>query len=246
MMQCSARIPVYTLIITAFIPPDQVGPFNLQGLVMFGLYVFGAVAAVLVAFVFKRTITRGRGQHLIMELPTYKLPVWSDFFANLWMRAWAFLHRAGTIIFAVSIILWFLTSYPSGNGLGGTFAGRIGSLLEPILRPIGFNLEMAIALVPGMAAREVVVGALSTVYAVQGGEDNTQAIADTLQHAWSLPTALAFLAWYVFAPQCFATLATARRELNSWKWTAFMAAYLFVLAYAAAGATYWIAKAAGL
>jgi ferrous iron transport protein B len=247
MMQCSARVPVYTLMIGAFIPPLKVGLFNLQGLVMFGLYIVGMLGAVAVAFVFKRTIARGRGQHLIMELPTYKLPVARDFFLGLWIRAWAFLRRAGTIIFAVSVILWFLASYPSSaTSLRETYAGRIGSLLEPILAPIGFNLEIAIALVPGMAAREVAVSALGTVYAIQGGEENVDAIAATLQSAWPLPTALAFIAWYVFAPQCLATLATARRELNSWGWTAFMAGYLFVLAYVAAGATYWIAKAAGL
>jgi len=247
MMTCSARLPVYTLIIGAFIPPTHVGPFNLPGLVMFGLYLSGVTGAVLVAFLLKRTITHGKRQHLIMELPTYKLPVLRVYLSGLWMRAWAFLKRAGTIIFMVSIVLWFLTSFPSGaSGLRETWAGRIGSLLEPILKPIGFNLEISIALVPGMAAREVAVGALGTVYAVQGGEDNVQGLAATLQSAWPLPTALAFLAWYVFAPQCLATLATARRETNSWKWPAFMAGYLFVLAYIAAGATYWIATALGL
>jgi len=247
MMTCSARLPVYTLIIGAFIPPDRVGLFNLQGLVMFGLYMAGVVGAVVVAFILKRTLTRGRPQHLIMELPTYKLPVWRDFALGLWTRAAAFLRRAGTVIFVTSVVLWFLASYPTSAGsLRESYAGRIGSVLEPVLAPIGFNLEIAIALVPGMAAREVAVGALGTVYAIQGGEENVEGLAASLQGAWSLPTALAFLAWYVFAPQCLATLATARRETNSWRWAGFMAAYLFVLAYVAAGATYWAATAAGL
>ena len=247
LMTCSARLPVYTLIIAAFIPRQSVGLFNLQGLVMFGLYLAGVVSAIIVAFLLKRTVTQGRPQPLIMELPTYKLPVWKDYLLGLWTRAGAFLRRAGTIIFAVAVGLWFLTSYPaSASTLRETFAGRIGAVLEPLLAPIGFNLEIAIALVPGMAAREVAVGALGTVYAVQGGDENVEGLAATLQTAWSLPTALAFLAWYVFAPQCFATLATVKRETNSWRWTAFLTAYLFVLAYVAAGATYWIASAAGL
>jgi ferrous iron transport protein B len=181
-----------------------------------------------------------------MEMPTYKLPDPRDFFINLWLRAWAFLRRAGTYIFAVSVILWFLASFPTlDNGIRGTYAGMLGSWLEPLLRPIGFNLEIAIALVPGLAAREVAVGALSTVYALQSPDD-TSGLAQALQSAWSLPTALAFLAWYVYAPQCLATLAVARREMNSWRMTAFMVTYLLAMAYIAAGVTYWTARWAGL
>jgi len=247
LMTCSARLPIYALIIAAFIPPDRVGLFNLQGLVMFGLYLAGVVSAVTVAFILKRTVTKGRPQPLIMELPTYKLPNFRDFFVGLTTRASAFLKRAGTIILATSIALWFLASYPaSATSLRESFAGRIGSVLETILAPIGFNLEIAIALVPGMAAREVAVGALGTVYAVQGGDENVEGLSAMLQSAWSLPTALAFLAWYVFAPQCFATLATIRRETNSWKWMGFTLVYLFALAYIAAGIVYWTASAAGL
>ena len=243
LMTCSARLPVYTLIIAAFIPRDSVGPFNLQGLVMFGLYIAGIVSAVIVAFVLKRTLTKGQPQPLIMELPTYKLPDPKDFFIGLSTRASAFLRRAGTIILATSVILWFLASYPaSASSLRETFAGRIGSVLEPLLAPIGFNLEIAIALIPGMAAREVAVSALGTVYAVQNAEENVEGLATVLQSAWSLPTALAFLAWYVFAPQCFATLATIRRESNSWRWTGFAFGYLIALAYLAAGLTYYVAS----
>ena len=243
LMTCSARIPVYTLLIAAFIPPTNVGPFGLQGIVMFVLYMAGIVSAVVVAFVLKRTVTKGSAQALLMELPTYKAPDLRDFAINLFLRAWAFLKRAGGIIFMVSVILWFLVSFPTGaDGLRNSFAGMIGSKLEILLAPIGFNLQMAIALVPGMAAREVAVSALGTVYAVQGA-NTEQGLATMLSHAWSLPTALAFLAWYVYAPQCVASLAVLRRETNSWGWTAFAVVYLFGLAYIAAGITYWAASA---
>ncbi|MBS0386118.1 MAG: ferrous iron transporter B [Proteobacteria bacterium] len=245
LMTCSARIPVYTLIIAAFIPNTMVGPFGLQGVVMFALYLTGVLSAVAVAYFLKRTVTKGAAQPLLMQLPTYKLPDLKDFLLNLFFRAWAFLKRAGTVIFTVSVALWFLASFPvTDQGIAGSFAGRIGSVLDVLLRPIGFNLQIAIALVPGMAAREVAVGALGTVYAVQG--NNESSLAQVLQHAWSLPTALAFLAWYVYAPQCVASLAVLRRETNSWKWLWFTVLYLFGLAYIASGATYWIARAAGL
>lgn len=248
LMTCSARLPVYTMIIAAFIPPTVVmGLFNLQGLVMFGLYIAGVISAVVVAACLKRTLTQGSRQPLLMEMPTYKLPDPRDFFVNLSLRGWAFLKRAGKFIFTVSIVLWFLASNPSSAvGIRETYAGMLGGWLEPLLKPIGFNLEIAIALVPGLAAREVVVGALGTVYAVQSTGDSTTGLTQALQSAWSLPTALAFLAWYVFAPQCLATLAVARREMNSWRWTAFMVGYLTMIAYVAAGVTYWTARWAGL
>ncbi len=246
LMTCSARLPVYTLIIAAFIPPNSVGPFNLQGLVMFALYLAGVMSAITMAYILKRTLTQGKAQPLLMELPTYKLPDPADFAINLWLRGSAFILRAGRFIFFVSVILWFLAAFPSdANGIRETWAGMVGSWIEPLLRPIGFNLEIAIALVPGFAAREVAVGALGTVYAIHAG-DGTAGLAAALQQAWSLPTALAFLAWYVFAPQCMATLAVARREMNSLRWTIFMFAYLFVLAYIAAGITYWTAAGLGL
>lgn len=247
LMTCSARLPVYTLIIAAFIPPSGVGPFNLQGLVMFGLYLAGILSAITIAFVLKRSLTRGMSQPLLMEMPTYKLPDARDFLINLWLRGYSFVLRAGRFIFIVSIILWFLAAYPEGaDGIRESYAGMIGAWIEPLLRPIGFNLEIAIALVPGFAAREVAVGALGTVYAIHAADGETDGLASALQNAWSLPTALAFLAWYVFAPQCMATLAVARREMNSWRWTAFMFIYLFVMAYVAAGITYWTATWAGL
>jgi ferrous iron transport protein B len=248
LMTCSARLPVYTLLIGVFIPSGvAVGPFNLQGLVLFALYALGVISAVAVAFILKRTATRGPSQPLIMELPTYKLPVWRDYFLGLVAKAWAFLKRAGTIIFAATVALWVLAYFPNGGaGLEGSFAGMIGRVIEPIFKPIGFNLEMVVALIPGMAAREAAVSSLGLIYSLGPVDETSQALQTTLSTAWSLPMALSFIAWYVYAPQCFATLATVRRETNSWKWTGFMFAYLIGLAYLASLATFWIATAAGL
>ena len=241
LMTCSARIPVYTVLIAAFVPTSMVGPFNLQGLVMFGLYLMGIISGVIVAFMLRKTATKGGTQTLLMELPTYKAPQISDLVLGLLQRVVIFLRRAGTIIFTVSIVLWFMVSYP-GDTLRESFAGRLGALLEPIFAPIGFTLEMIIALVPGLAAREVAVGVLGTVYAVQNAEENVDGLAAVLQAEWTLPAALAFLAWFVYSPQCISTIAVARRETNSWKWTWFMVGYLTALAYVAAGLTYWIAR----
>jgi ferrous iron transport protein B len=247
LMTCSARLPVYTLLIGVFIPQSMVGPFNLQGLVLFALYAIGVISAVAVAFILKRTATKGPSQPLIMELPTYKLPVWRDFLLGLISKAWAFLKRAGTIIFGTTVALWVLAYFPNGGtGLEGSYAGMIGRVIEPIFHPIGFNLEMVVALIPGMAAREAAVSSLGLIYSLGPVDETSQALQTTLAGAWSLPMALSFIAWYVYAPQCFATLATVRRETNSWKWTGFMFAYLMGLAYVAAMATFWIATWAGL
>lgn len=247
LMTCSARLPVYTLLIGVFIPTVMVGPFNLQGLVLFGLYIVGIISAVAVAFILKRTATKGPSQPLIMELPTYKLPVWRDFFLGLLSKAWAFLKRAGTIIFATTVILWFLATFPNpGGNLEDSFAGMIGRVLEPVFAPIGFNLEMVVALVPGMAAREAAVSSLGLIYSLGSVDETSTALQETLAAAWTLPMALSFIAWYVYAPQCFATLATVKRETNSWRWTGFMFIYLILLAYAASALTFWIATAAGL
>ncbi len=251
LMTCSARLPVYAIIIAAFIPPTRVaGLFNLQGLVLFALYGFGVGGALLAAWALRRTVTKGPTPTFLMEMPKYQWPAPRDIGIGLWQRAWAFLARAGTIILASTIALWALASWP-GPPEGATrpaleysIAGKIGAGLEPIFRPIGFNKEIALALVPGMAAREVAVSALGTVYALQGtDEDHAEPLVGALRAAWSLPTALAFLAWYVFAPQCISTLAVTRRETNGWKWPAFMFAYLFAMAYAGAGLTYWVARA---
>lgn len=251
LMTCSARLPVYALIIAAFIPNHQViGVFGLQGLVLFALYAVGIVSALIVAAVLKLTVTQGTSQTFMMELPSYKLPGVSDFFLGLWDKAWIFLRRAGTIIFTTMIILWVLTTFPlppegsTEPAITYTVTGIVGKFLAPIFAPIGFSWEMAVSLIPGMAAREVVVAALGTVYALSGSED---VIADSLlgilRASWTLPTALSFLAWYVFSPQCISTLAATKRETNSWFWPAFMFGYLSVMAYVAAFATYRISSA---
>ena len=189
---------------------------------------------------------KGAKPSLLLELPSYKLPVFKDYILGLWERARIFIVRAGKIILPASIIIWFLSSYPANaSSIRDTFAGKIGQILEPILAPIGFNLEMSISLIPAMAAREVAVSSLATIYALSdtvGGEQ----LGAILQSDWSLPTALAFLAWFVFAPQCLSTLAVMKKETNGWKWPVFAFIYLIVLAYIAAGITYHISKGAGL
>jgi ferrous iron transport protein B len=239
LMTCSARLPVYALIIAAFIPPDRVGPgLSLQGLVMFGLYGAGVVSAVLVALILKLTAVKGPRLPLLAELPKYRRPLLRDLALGLWTRAGIFLKRAGTIIFTVTVALWALLNLPFGvEDPKDSVAGFIGQGLAVVLAPIGFDWEISLALVPGMAAREVVVGALGTIYAVGGAGEG--GLAATLQAAWSLPTALSFLVWYIFAPQCLSTYAAAKRETNSWLWPTFMFAYLFVLAYGFAAITYW-------
>lgn len=246
LMTCSARWPVYIMIIGAFIPDINIGFLGLQGLIAFGLVLGGIIFAMVMAFIFKKTLMNNSKSILLIELPSYKLPVIKDYFIGLWDRALIFINRAGRIILPASIIIWFLASYPTkSNGIVGTFAGKIGTLIEPILRPIGFNLEIAISLIPGMAAREVVVGALATIYSLDS-ESIDGPLRETLQNSWSLPTALSFLVWFVFAPQCLSTLAIMRKETNSWKWPLFAFFYLFSLAYLMAGITYQIAVNLGL
>ena len=246
LMTCSARWPVYIMIIGAFIPNINIGFLGLQGLIAFGLVLGGIIFAMIMAFIFKKTLMNNSKSILLIELPSYKLPVIKDYFLGLWDRALIFINRAGRIILPASIIIWFLASYPTkSNGIVGTFAGKIGALIEPILRPVGFNLEIAISLIPGMAAREVVVGALATIYSLDS-ESIDGPLRETLQNSWSLPTALSFLVWFVFAPQCLSTLAIMRKETNSWRWPLFAFFYLFSLAYLMAGITYQITVNLGL
>jgi len=240
LMTCSARLPVYTLIIGAFIPNRSVGgsPVGLQGLVLFGLYVSGIVGALVVAFVLRRSVTKGNAAGFMMEMPRYQWPRLRDVGIALWQRAWIFLRRAGTIIAATTAVLWLLLSYPQAPAGGDvrqvdySIAGRIASGLEVVV-----------------AAREVAVSALATANAIDAGDDEdavAQSLSERLQGRWSIATALAFLAWFVFAPQCISTIAITRRETNGWRWPLFMVGYLFALAYAAAGITYWTAVAFGL
>jgi ferrous iron transport protein B len=253
LMTCSARLPVYTLIIAAFIPNSRlVWGVGLQGLVMFGLYVTGIAGAMLAALVLRRGMFKGTGGAFMMELPKYQWPPLKDVVIGIFTRAQIFLKRAGTIILGTTIILWALASIPQA-GPGQTqsqvsIAGHIATGIQTVVRPIGFNHDIALALLPAMAAREVAVSAIATVYSIDSpdGQGGAMRLQDQLQHRWSLPTALAFLAWFVFAPQCISTIAVTRRETNGWKWPLFMVTYLFALAYFAAGATYWIAVAAGL
>jgi len=255
LMTCSARLPVYTLIIGAFIPATSVGPgIGLQGLVLFGLYVAGIFGAMLAASIIQRFVTNSRQSSFLIEMPRYQMPRLRDIAIGLWQRAWIFLRRAGTIIFAATIILWALLSFPKApeganeSQVEYSVAGRIADGIEVVVSPIGFNHDIALALVPAMAAREVAVSALATAYAVDAEDEDEQAMTLGTQLAgkWSLATALAFLAWFVFAPQCISTIAVTRRETNGWKWPTFMVVYLFALAYVAAGITYWTAVAAGL
>ncbi|MBH1998844.1 MAG: ferrous iron transporter B [Sphingomonadaceae bacterium] len=256
LMTCSARLPVYTMIIGAFIPARAVGPgIGLQGLVLFTLYVSGIVGAMIVALVLRMTVTKGKSGGFLMEMPKYQWPRPQDILLGLWQRAVIFLKRAGTIIFTSTVILWLLLSFPRvpdgdpTSQVDHSIAGRIASGLNVVLEPIGFNRDISLALIPAMAAREVAVSALATVYSIDAGDDEAkleQSLGDRLKDQWPLPTALAFLAWFVFAPQCISTIAVTKRETNGWKWPMFMVGYLFVLAYVAAGLTYWTATAAGL
>jgi ferrous iron transport protein B len=253
LMTCSARLPVYTLIIAAFIPNTRVvWGVGLQGLVMFGLYVCGIAGALLAALVLRRGVLKGSGGGFMMELPKYQWPLPKDVAIGLLTRAQIFLKRAGTIILGTTIILWALASIPqAGPGQKQSevsIAGHIATGIEKVVAPIGFNHDISLALLPAMAAREVSVSAIATVYSIDSPDQQAGAtrLQDQLQHRWSLATALAFLAWFIFAPQCISTIAVTRRETNGWKWPLFMVSYLFLLAYIAAGLTYWTAVALGL
>ncbi|HEX5312117.1 ferrous iron transporter B [Aquabacterium sp.] len=252
LMTCSARLPVYALLIAAFIPDRTVaGLFNLQGLVLFALYAAGIVSAMLVALVLKRFFKHQGGQPLLMELPDYHWPHLGNLALGLWERARTFVQRVGTIILALMIVLWFLSNFPAppeGSthaAIEYSLAGMAGRALQVIFEPIGFNWQICIALVPGMAAREVAVSALGTVYALsQTGDELTGALSTLIQQAWSLPTALSLMTWYVFAPQCLSTLIVVRRETNGWKMPLLMTGYLFVLAYAASWVVFHLARLA--
>ena len=252
LMTCSARIPVYTLIISAFIPDRLVGPgLNLQGLVMFGLYATGILSALAVSFLIRKVFWRGAVEPFLMELPTFKLPSAESVARNLWLRAQIFLSRAGRIILPLMVLVWFLSTFPgppagaAGPAIDYSFAGLIGHAIQPLFAPIGFNWQMVVALIPGFAAREVAVAALGTVYAVANVDANVGALGARLAEQWSLATGLAFLAWYVFAPQCAATLAVVKRETNSWVWAGVMLVYMTALAYLASFLVYQGAVAMG-
>ncbi len=251
LMTCSARLPVYALIIGAFIPRRTLlGGLQLQGVVLFVLYLVGVASAMGVAYVLKRAGAAARFQALMLELPAYHWPNLRNLSIGLWQRVEIFLSRVGTIILSLMVILWALSSFPApppgatGPAIQYSLAGHLGSWLAVLFKPIGFNWQISIALVPGLAAREVAVGALGTVYALSAtGGDVSGALTPLISHSWSLPTALSLLAWYVFAPQCLSTLATVKRETNSWRYPIIMAAYLFGLAYLGSFITFRAATA---
>ena len=254
LMTCSARLPVYALLIGAFIPSREVwGGFNLQGLVLFGLYMAGILSALAVSWVMKKW-RRDKGEHpLLLELPSYRIPNLRDVAIGLWERAWIFLKRVGGIIFALTVLLWVLLTFPAAPAdatmpaIDYSLAGRIGHAMAALFAPLGFNWQICIALIPGLAAREVAVSSLATVYALSAADDDaaTQALTPLLQDGWSLATGLSLLVWFIYAPQCIATWAAIKRETGSWKTMAFAAGYLFVLAYLASMLTYQAAVALG-
>ncbi len=247
LMTCSARLPVYALLIGAFIPRQAVGWFNLQGLVLFGLYAAGILSALAVAWMMKLW-RRDKTEHpLLLELPSYRVPHLRDLAIGLWERALIFLKRVGGIILALTILLWFLLNIPAGVGIEDSLAGRIGRALALVFEPLGFDWRISIALIPTMAAREVMVSSLATVYAVAASSEEAASLAlePLIAQQWSLATGLSLLVWFIYAPQCISTLATIRRETHSWKQTAFAAGYLFALAYLASLLTYQVALAFG-
>ncbi|CEE24158.1 ferrous iron transporter B [Xanthomonas citri pv. citri] len=247
LMTCSARLPVYALLIGAFIPQKTVwGIFNQQGLVLFGLYAAAIVSALLVSWTMKKW-RRDKSEHpLMLELPSYRVPQVRDLALGLWERAWIFLKRVGGIILALTILLWFLLSFPEAPAnatlpaIDYSFAGRIGHAMAVFFAPLGFNWQICIALIPGLAAREVAVASLATVYALSAADDDAaaQALSPLISDGWSLATALSLLVWYIYAPMCISTLATIKRETNSWKQMTISAVYLFALAYLASLVTY--------
>lgn len=252
LMACSARIPVYTLLIAAFIPNNHVwGPFYLQGLVMLGLYLGGALIGLAMAYLFKRIIFKGRPPLFILELPTYKWPNLRNVFIGMMERAGLFLKRAGTIILAAMIVVWFISSYPKApkpippgtNAIEYSYAGRLGKLIEPAIRPLGFDWRIGVGLVTGVVAREVIVGSLATLYSVEDQEQGAtlDQLSLKIKSRWSMATGLSLLVFFVFAMQCLSTLAVVRRETNSWRYPAFMFLYLTALAYGAAFLTYRVA-----
>ena len=256
LMTCSARLPVYALLIGAFIPQREVmGLFELQGLVLLGLYLAGIVGAMLVAWILKHFTTVGRQvRPLMMELPSYHLPTIRNISIGLWQRASIFIKRVGGIIMLLSVALWFLASYPAApedttqSPIEYSYAGQMGKALSKVFEPIGFNWQISVALIPGLAAREVTVSALGTVYALsaKGDDETAQELTPLISETWSLATALSLLAWFVFAPQCLATLAAVKRETGGWAMPVVMAAYLFGLAYLASFITYRVALGMGL
>jgi len=255
LMSCSARLPVYTLLISAFIPPITVGGyFNLQGLTLVVMYFLGTVTALILAKIFSRFIKEKSSSSFVMELPPYRVPITRSVIRQVFIRGKLFLVNAGKIIMAISILLWFLASYPKVdssltdvNPIHHSYAGKIGHAMEPVIRPLGFDWKIGIGLLTSFAAREVMVSTMATIYNVEDRGDKTvnlrEAMRNDVDEKTGVPVytpliALALMVFYVFAAQCMATFAIVRQETNSWKWPLFMIAYLTILAYAGAFIVY--------
>jgi ferrous iron transport protein B len=258
LMSCSARIPIYTLLIAAFIPAYSVaGIFSLQGLVMLSLYVLGVFGAALVSFAFKKTLFAGEPTLFVMEMPPFRMPSFRLILRDVWDRIKIFLRSAGTIILACSIVLWFLASHPRGNSgeavsVRESYAGQLGRAIEPIIKPLGYNWEIGVGIIASFAAREVFVSSLATVYNLDSSNNAPESLTKLLknqsdrENPITIATALSLLVFYVFSCQCMSTLAVCKRETGSWKWPAIMFLYMTTIAYIAAWATYTLAKSAGL
>lgn len=251
LMTCSARLPIYTLLISTFIPIRTIyGLFNLQGIVMFALYISGIIFALIMAFIFNKLLFKKTYHSSIIELPSYKLPTIRNVLVELMKPTKSFLYRAGTTIVSIMVVLWFLSSYPlppkdaTLPSISYSFVGIIGKFLQPLFNPIGFNWQIVAALIPGMMAREVLVSSLATIYAISSGEGliANGGLATLLQHSWTFATAMSLITWYIFAPQCTSTLAIAKRETNSWKYPLIMVIYQLILAYLTAFIIYNIFK----
>ena len=255
LMSCSARLPVYTLLISAFIPPITVGGyFNLQGLTLVVMYFLGTVTALILAKIFSRFIKEKSSSSFVMELPPYRVPITRSVIRQVFIRGKLFLVNAGKIIMAISILLWFLASFPKVdssltdvNPIHHSYAGKIGHAMEPVIRPLGFDWKIGIGLLTSFAAREVMVSTMATIYNVEDRGDETvnlrEAMRNDVDEKTGVPVytpliALALMVFYVFAAQCMATFAIVRQETNSWKWPLFMIAYLTILAYAGAFIVY--------
>jgi ferrous iron transport protein B len=265
LMTCSARLPVYALLIGAFVPPVQaVGPLGLQGLVLLGLYLLGAFAALAVAALLKRTLLRGEELPFYMELPPYRWPTARLVASQVWGSARAFLRRAGSVILAVTVVLWFLLSFPRvpappelspaqarRHALEHSLAGRTGHAIEPLIAPLGFDWKIGVGLLSSLAAREVIVATLAQIYAAA---DEGTSLRDALRQdrdprtgraIYSPATVASLLVFFVFALQCMSTIAVMKRETNGWRWPAFAFGYLLALAYAASFATHRLVAALG-
>ena len=251
LMSCSARLPVYTVLIAAFIPDELVlGILSLQGLVLLAMYLLGIIGAAAVSWVLKATLLRGTPALFVMEMPPFRLPVIKVILRDVWDRIVLFLRSAGTVILACSIVLWFLASFP-GKSVEESYAGKIGHFMEPAIKPLGYNWEIGVGLLASFAAREVFVSSLATVYNLEAGNDAAQPLVAALRErrergTFTVASALSLMVFYVFACQCMSTLAVCRRETGSWTWVCFMFLYMGALAWVGAFITYRLAVAAGL